>query len=130
MDRREFERAVRSSWTVRQSQASRQEAAGRTDAGRRGAVTGGAHLDALAALFAEIFLAASFDRACVRTRASVELPGYYRPTKKWDLVVVERDRLVAAMEFKSQVGPSFGNNFNNRVEEALGRAAYIRALPG
>lgn len=27
------------------------------------------------------------------------------------------------MEFKSQRGPSFGNNFNNRTEEALGLAA-------
>jgi len=26
--------------------------------------------------------------------------------------------LVAAIEAKSQVGPSFGNNFNNRTEEA------------
>jgi len=30
--------------------------------------------------------------------------------------------LVAAIELKSQVGPSFGNNFNNRVEEAIGTA--------
>ena len=33
-----------------------------------------------------------------------------------------RDNLVAAIEFKSHVGPSFGNNFNNRVEEALGNS--------
>ncbi len=31
-------------------------------------------------------------------------------------------RLVAVLEFKSQVGPSFGNNFNNRTEEAIGTA--------
>lgn len=31
-------------------------------------------------------------------------------------------RLIAALEFKSQVGPSFGNNFNNRTEEAIGTA--------
>ena len=30
--------------------------------------------------------------------------------------------LVAAIETKSQVGPSFGNNFNNRTEEAMGSA--------
>lgn len=53
------------------------------------------------------------------------MPGYYRPTKKWDLVVVDENRLVAAIELKSQVGPSFGNNFNNRVEEALGSVADI-----
>ena len=29
---------------------------------------------------------------------------------------------MAALEFKSQVGPSFGNNFNNRTEEAIGTA--------
>ena len=37
------------------------------------------------------------------------------------MVVVSGSNLVAAVEVKSQVG-SFGNNFNNRVEEALGNA--------
>ena len=31
-------------------------------------------------------------------------------------------RSIAAIELKSQVGPSFGNNFNNRTEEAIGTA--------
>lgn len=35
---------------------------------------------------------------------------------------MKEGRLVAAIEFKSQVGPSFGNNFNNRTEEAIGTA--------
>ncbi len=34
-------------------------------------------------------------------------------------------QLVTAIEFKSQVGPSFGNNYNNRVEEAIGNATDI-----
>ena len=50
------------------------------------------------------------------------LPGYFRPTKLWDLLVINEGRLIAALEFKSQVGPSFGNNFNNRTEEAIGTA--------
>jgi hypothetical protein len=58
-------------------------------------------------------------------RADVTIPGFYRPTKNWDLLVVTRGELVAAIEFKSQVGPSFGNNFNNRTEEALGNAADL-----
>ena len=33
--------------------------------------------------------------------------------------------LIAAIELKSQIGPSFGNNFNNRTEEALGTAMDI-----
>lgn len=34
--------------------------------------------------------------------------------------IVKANGLVAALEFKSHVGPSFGNNFNNRTEEAIG----------
>lgn len=37
------------------------------------------------------------------------------------MLVIHEDRLIAAVELKSQVG-SFGNNFNNRTEEAIGTA--------
>jgi type II restriction enzyme len=53
------------------------------------------------------------------------LPGYFRATKSWDLLIIHRNTLVAAFELKSQVGPSFGNNFNNRCEEALGSAGDL-----
>lgn len=49
------------------------------------------------------------------------LPCYFRPTKDWDLVVRIDGDLIAVIEVKAHVG-SFGNNFNNRVEEALGNA--------
>jgi hypothetical protein len=42
-------------------------------------------------------------------------------------VIVHERELLAAIEFKSQIGPSFGNNFNNRTEEALGSATDIWA---
>ena len=58
---------------------------------------------------------------CLKRRV-LTLPGYFRPTKLWDMLVLNQKRLVAAVEFKSQVGPSFGNNFNNRAEEAIGIA--------
>ena len=35
--------------------------------------------------------------------------------------MLNKGRLIATLEFKSQVG-SFGNNFNNRTEEAIGTA--------
>ena len=57
-----------------------------------------------------------------QNRAVLTLPGYFRPTKLWDLLVIYKGELVAAIELKSQVGPSFGNNFNNRSEEAIGTA--------
>ena len=60
------------------------------------------------------------------TRGSVmsSSRGFFRPTKEWDLIAVHDKRLLAIVEFKSQVG-SFGNNFNNRVEEALGNATDL-----
>jgi len=42
-------------------------------------------------------------------------------------VVIHEGHLIAAMKFKSQTGPSFGNNFNNRTEEAIGSATDLWA---
>jgi len=42
------------------------------------------------------------------------------------LLVVVEGCLIAAIEFKSQVG-SFGNNYNNRTEEAVGSATDVWA---
>ena len=39
---------------------------------------------------------------------AVEIPGWYRPEKKWDLLVISDGELIAGIEFKSQVG-SFEN---------------------
>jgi hypothetical protein len=65
-------------------------------------------------------------RAQVFCREASELPGWYRPEKQWDLLVVVEKHLLACIEFKSQVG-SFGNNYNNRTEEAIGSATDILA---
>ena len=40
-------------------------------------------------------------------------------------MIVEDEQLIVALETKSQVGPSFGNNFNNRTEEAIGSAVDL-----
>jgi hypothetical protein len=56
----------------------------------------------------------------------VSIPGYYRAAKQWDIVVHTGGRLLAVMELKSQVG-SFGNNLNNRSEEAIGNAVDLFA---
>jgi hypothetical protein len=42
------------------------------------------------------------------------------------VVVSVRQTLVAAFELRALGGPSFGNNYNNRVEEALGSAVGLR----
>jgi hypothetical protein len=73
-------------------------------------------------LFTRLIRAAGLEQKFVQTKKSLELPGYFRPTKEWDLLVVRDGKFLAAIEAKSQVGPSFGNNFNNRTEEAMGSA--------
>lgn len=103
----------------------KQIAGGKIDAGHRGEVTGGSQMGAMEVLVADILCEAGLNKLDIKTRTSLELPGYYRSEKKWDLIVVSDDQLVTAMEFKSQVGPSFGNNFNNRSEEAIGSATDI-----
>lgn len=62
-----------------------------------------------------------FKREEIAFNIGVELPGYFRPQKRWDVVITRNGRLCAAIELKSQVG-SFRNNFNNRTEEAIGCA--------
>jgi hypothetical protein len=119
--------AVRHFWKTRQAQADRQGTkSGTRDAGTRTAVTGGKQLDGFVALLHDFLKDAGLDHASIYTSGRVELPGWYRPEKKWDLLIVRNGQLIVAMEFKSQVG-SFGNNFNNRTEEALGNATDIWA---
>ena len=115
--------AVRHFWRTRAQQAKAQGTkSGDRDRGARSAVTGGAHLDGFAELIQKLIVDAGVSDTAVHRRTRVELPGYYRAEKKWDLVVVVDGRLFATVEFKAQVGPSFGNNYNNRTEEALGNA--------
>ncbi len=87
-------------------------------------MTGGAQLDGFIKLLAFILKEAGLDNHEICTKQCV-LPGYFRPTKDWDLVAFADGQLLASIEFKSHVGPSFGNNFNNRVEEALGSATDV-----
>lgn len=120
-----FRQAVQAFWDGRDRQQRKQIEAGKIDAGTRGAVTGGTQMGGLETLLTDVLIDAGLSRDDIRVRTSLELPGYYRPEKKWDLLVVADNQLLLAVEFKSQVGPSFGNNFNNRTEEAIGNAEDI-----
>ncbi|MGN5634880.1 PaeR7I family type II restriction endonuclease [Streptomyces sp. AC154] len=116
--------AVLGYWTGLDLQAAKQgQATGVRDTGNRAAVTGGKQMDAMQEAVAKLWREDPDITLEVRTTGHNNLPAYFRPAKNWDLVVLYRGSLIAAMEFKSQRGPSFGNNFNNRTEEALGLAA-------
>ena len=117
--------AVEYFWRVRLKQDQNQgSTTGVRDAGNRSAVTGGAQLDGFIHLLGAILEDAGLPEHSIFKKRTV-LPGYFRPTKDWDLVAVVDGVLLASIEFKSHVGPSFGNNFNNRVEEALGNATDL-----
>ncbi len=114
--------AVISFWTIRgQQHASQGKSTGERDRGGRAAVTGGAHADGLIDVVESLLVENGIpDTSIYRRRRQVDLPLFFRPSRDWDLVVVHEQKLVACLEFKSQVGPSFGNNYNNRVQEAVG----------
>jgi hypothetical protein len=114
--------AVAHCWQTRTAQRKKQVETGKADQGLRSAVTGGAQMDGFIDLFTELITQAGISLVHIFRKKAVELPGFFRPTKEWDLLVVRDQTLVAAIEAKSQVGPSFGNNFNNRTEEAMGSA--------
>ena len=106
-------------WKTRRGQARKQKRSGTQDAGTRGQVTGGKHLDGFAKLVQEIGIRAGCRKEEIFFNPSIPLPGYYRPQKNWDVVFLHDGKLLAAIELKSQSG-SFSNNFNNRSEEVVG----------
>jgi type II restriction enzyme len=130
----DYDTSIKAFWAGRNLQTQKQVETGKVDAGSRGSVTGGQHLNALQELIAREFSPLADLGATVRQRGIIPLPGYYRRAKNWDIVVTYQDILIAAIECKSQVG-SYSNNFNNRTEEAIGNAvdlwrAYEAGLMG
>ncbi|CAM5665914.1 PaeR7I family type II restriction endonuclease [Streptomyces fumanus] len=126
--RQDFEDAIAAYWGAKQLQNEQSAIRDAVGAGTAGSVRGGKHFDVIATLLAKFFLDAGYPASSIRVTKSqgLELPGYYRPQKQWDLVVVHNKVLVAAFELKALGGPSYGNNYNNRVEEALGSAVDLR----
>jgi hypothetical protein len=97
----------------------------RSQGGTRDSVLGGKNMDGFAQLVREVAQHCGLPADAVFSGSKdVVLPGFFRATKNWDVLVIHRRRLLAVFEFKSQVG-SFGNNLNNRSEEVIGSAADL-----
>lgn len=127
LDLVDYERKARAAvqvfWGNREAARQLQIQSGKADQGERAGVTAGKNMDGFIALVLDLVRANGLAHADIHQRRAVlTLPGYFRPTKLWDLLVIHKGELIAAIELKSQVGPSFGNNFNNRTEEAIGTA--------
>jgi hypothetical protein len=117
------QKAVMAFWKNRNAAKEKQLTSGKTDQGERAGVTGGKNMDGFMDLVLEVIKSNGLENAQIHQNKRVlTLPGYFRPTKLWDVLVIYKKQLIASIELKSQVGPSFGNNFNNRTEEAIGTA--------
>lgn len=113
------ERVARAVGTFWQSRGSANAPSGRE------AVVGGKNMDGFVELVCAVVSHCGLPSETVQMRKSqLILPGFFRATKNWDVLVVDKGRLLGVFEFKSQVG-SFGNNLNNRAEEVIGSAADL-----
>ena len=119
-----IKKAIQHYWKTRTGQLKPGRRGGKVrDQGKRGEVTGGKQLDGFLWVVRDLLKDAGIANAEVFTgQIDSYLPGYFRPTKRWDLLAIADDNLLACIEVKSQAGPSYGNNFNNRIEEAIGNA--------
>lgn len=110
-----IDNAVKFFWRQRNSQ----KLANQTETNNRGAVLGGKQMDGFVEMMRTVAVSVGVPDDCIITKGS-HVPGYYRSSKNWDFMIVSPNgKLLALVEFKSQIG-SYGNNFNNRTEEAIG----------
>lgn len=113
--------AIQHFWKARESQYKSQK---KSDQGTRGSVTGGKQMDGFIQLLSLVAKDSGIPDHCIYTKGNI-IPGFFRPSKDWDFLIISpHNQLIAVVELKSQVG-SFGNNFNNRTEEALGSAVDL-----
>ncbi len=117
--RNEVSDAVEWYWETLSDQEDDQKDSENTARGRRAQVLGGAQMDGFAGLIEDALVEAGLPREDICHDHDATLPGYFRATKRWDIAVVYDGKVLAAIELKS-IASSFGNNLNNRVEEAIG----------
>jgi hypothetical protein len=113
-------KAVAHYWRTLVAQSGKQKAG--MDHGRRSAVTGGKQMDGFCELVDWVLRENGLGEASIYVRSDCELPGFFRPTKEWDMLVVHEGRTVAAIEFTSQRVPPLASDTNTRIEETIGMA--------
>ncbi|MFC4990594.1 PaeR7I family type II restriction endonuclease [Saliphagus infecundisoli] len=116
--------AVQWYWETRDGQGAAQRDSEDSTRGRRAEVLGGQQMDGFAGLVEDILRDVGVPADSIKHDYHATLPGYYRHEKEWDTAVVYDDELLAVVEYKSQAS-SFGNNLNNRAEEAIGNNTDI-----
>ena len=85
----------------------------------------GKTLDAFVDLLQWVVKQNGLPNAKIITGRQALVPGFFRPSKAWDLLIFDDRTLIAAIELKS-IADSFGKNSNNRNEEVLGSGIDIK----
>ncbi len=112
--------ALLKSFDIREQSAELQIKRGVVDTGLRSQVTAGRHLNPITEVIVSDLRSMGISDDCIYDNQT-NLPGWFRVSKQWDLLAFHEDRLIAAIELKS-ICSSYGNNLNNRAEEAIGES--------
>jgi hypothetical protein len=110
---------------AKEVQGQRSEEGGNAQGGSRAQVTGGAHMRGVNQLIVDEIRATGATELELRFDRQATLAGWYRNSKAWDLLVLQRGQPILAVEYKSMAG-SVGNNLNNRADEVFGIAEDAR----
>lgn len=137
--------AVMAFWGNREKARQKQIEAGKADQGERAGVTAGKNMDGFVALIIDLVRANGLATAQIhQEKRVVTLPGYFRPTKLWDLLVIHHNQLVAAVEATESLrngqggreavsgrgfeGISFPKTHETTTRHAGTRVSYARRL--
>lgn len=120
--KQEMVEALLGMYQALESAGEKQRLRGTIDIGERSKVTAGTHMARIVEIILDDLIARGFNKdELAYLKSFVTLPGYLRVAKQWDILCFDQSDLIAAIELKS-INVSFGNNINNRVEEAIGNA--------
>ncbi|HEY0094920.1 MAG TPA: PaeR7I family type II restriction endonuclease, partial [Archangium sp.] len=85
-------------------------------------------LEGFHALVSRILADNGLPAARVHTRQGLELPGFFLPSRPWDLVAMHDGKLVAALAIRARTARSLENGFVALGEEALSTGKEMDAL--
>jgi restriction endonuclease XhoI-like protein len=106
-------------------QAEKSARGGKAQEGTRSQVTGGKHLRGVNQLVVDEIRSTGATDLELKFDRGATLSGWYRSSKAWDLLVIQRGVPILAVEYKSMSG-SEGKNLNNRADEVFGIAEDAR----
>ncbi|MFG2489870.1 PaeR7I family type II restriction endonuclease [Streptomyces caniferus] len=94
---------------------------------RERSLRGTGHHNLLLTAISDALIARGVDQAWIRSGREAVLPGSYELGRTaWDIAIFSDDVPLAAITLKQASGPSYGNNFYNRIQELTGNAFAVR----